>query len=74
VPGVLLTYGNDIFETGRLAARLGAEILKGANPAELPVETAESYLAVNLETAAAIGIEVPDTVLRQANTIYRQGE
>src|SRR5688500_5260701 len=51
------------------AARLSDQILKGANPGDLPIEAAEFYLMVNIDTADAIGIEVPDHILEQAQFV-----
>ena len=45
--------------------------LEGAAPADLPVETAEFFLGINLKTARAIAIEVPDDIREQANEIFR---
>jgi putative ABC transport system substrate-binding protein len=69
--GVLLAYNfrNDM--TGKQAARMVAKILKGAQPADTPVETADNYLAINLKTAQAIGLTVPNSVLREAWNIVR---
>ena len=69
--GALLSYGFNHFQIGRQAARLVHQILGGARPADLPVETAESYLALNLKSAEAIGLELPDHVLRQAAEVVR---
>ena len=69
--GALLTYGIDFTKIGEQAARLADQILKGVKPVDLPVETAEFYLTLNLKTAKAIGIQIPDQILKQANTIIR---
>jgi putative ABC transport system substrate-binding protein len=47
------------------------QALRGTKPADMPVETAEFFLNINLQTAAALGLEIPDEVLGQANTIIR---
>lgn len=69
--GALMSYGSDFSVSGKQSAGLADQILQGANPAELPVETPEFFLVLNLETAATIGLEIPDDVLRQADTIIR---
>jgi putative ABC transport system substrate-binding protein len=69
--GALLSYSSSDAEAGKQAGRLADRILKGAKPADLPVETAEYFLAINLKTAAAIGLTIPDDILRQATTIVR---
>lgn len=69
--GVFLAYGFGNDSSGKQAAGIVDRIFKGAKPADLPVETAEFYLALNLKTAQAIGVTVPDEVLRQAATIIR---
>jgi len=45
--------------------------LLGNKPAELPVERSEFYLEINLQTAEAIGLEIPDTILRQADMVIK---
>lgn len=70
--GALFSYGFVHQEIGRQAARLADQVLRGSRPADLPVETADSYLAVNLKTAAVIGVAVPDYVLKQASVIVRE--
>jgi putative ABC transport system substrate-binding protein len=67
--GCLFAYSDANFETGQMAARLVDKILKGAAPADLPVETAEAYLTVNMQTAAAIGLDMPGEILRMAGNI-----
>ena len=48
------------------------KVLKGANPAELPIEQAAHYvLAVNLKTAKALGITVPESILLRADEVIR---
>jgi len=71
--GALAAFGFVHHEAGFQAARIADQVLKGADPGNLPVETTESFLAINLETAAGLGIEVPDTILRQAAIILRAG-
>jgi putative tryptophan/tyrosine transport system substrate-binding protein len=72
--GYLVGYGPSLDETSRQAARIVDRILRGGNPADLPVETAENILTINLEAAQAISLSVPEGVLRQANQIIRPGD
>lgn len=69
--GALFTFAFKQDAAGRQAARLADQILRGIQPADLPVETTEFFLAINLKTAQAIGLVVPDDILSQADTIYR---
>ena len=69
--GVLISYGSDQNISGKKAARLAGQILQGVKPADLPVETAEVYLAINLKVANVIGLDIPDEILRQAEIIIR---
>ena len=69
--GALMSYGSDFEATGRQAARLAQQIIQGTAPADLPVESPEFFLTINLQTANRIGLEVPDEVLRQADSIIR---
>ena len=68
---VLTSFGCDLILMGRQAARLTDQIFRGISPADLPVETAEYCLAINLKVANAIGLHIPDDVLRMANIIVR---
>ena len=69
--GILVAYGEHDIRLGKQAARLADKLLKGASPGTVPVENAEYILVVNLETAAKLGITVPETVLKQADNIIR---
>jgi putative ABC transport system substrate-binding protein len=70
--GGLVSYGADYRAQGVQAARLVGQILRGARPADLPVEGADRVLlAVNLKTAAAFGLTVPRQVLFRADVIRR---
>ena len=69
--GLLTSYGMEQVSSGKQAARLADQIFQGAKPADLPVETAEFYLAINLRTAEAIGLQIPDEILSQADIIIR---
>ena len=69
--GALISYGIVHTEAGAQAAAIADQILKGARPGQLPVQTAEFYLGVNLQTARAIDLEVPYDVLQRAHTIIR---
>jgi putative ABC transport system substrate-binding protein len=70
--GALTGYGVDLTIAAReQAARLASQILQGVSPADLPVETAELYSAINLITAKAINLDISDAILRQTNIIIR---
>jgi hypothetical protein len=72
--GYAVGYGPDLSLSDRQAARTIDRILRGADPAELPVQIAENLLTINLEASDAIALEVPVGVLRQANLIVRPGD
>jgi putative ABC transport system substrate-binding protein len=70
--GGLASYAPDTYETGKQAARLVDKILKGANPAEIPVEVnSKIEFAINLKTAKHLGLTIPPEVLYQADRLIR---
>lgn len=69
--GALLVYGPDYPSMGRQAARLADQIFKGTKPADLPIETAEHQLKIDLRTARKLGLTVPDSLLNQAHSVVR---
>ncbi|MCP4535737.1 MAG: hypothetical protein GY832_01155 [Chloroflexi bacterium] len=69
--GALMSYAGDNAAFGRQASRMADKIMQGVEPANLPVETADFFLSINLQTANAIGIHIPDSILEQADNIIR---
>jgi ABC-type uncharacterized transport system substrate-binding protein len=68
--GGLMSYGVDFAPMMRRAASFVAKILRGAQPADLPVEQATNFeFVVNLKTAKAIGIELPTSILLRADEV-----
>ena len=70
--GGLMTYSMAFLPIGKQAARMADQILKGTPVSEVPVETAELFLNINLKTAEAINVDIPEDILRQAHTIIRE--
>jgi ABC-type uncharacterized transport system substrate-binding protein len=68
--GGLMSYSADFFDLRLRAAGLVDRILKGARPADLPIEQAtELKLKINLKTAKALGLDIPPTVLALADQV-----
>ena len=68
--GGLLSYGTNLEEPWRLAAVYVDKILKGAKPADLPVEQPTKFeLVVNVRAAKAIGLPLPQSLLLRADRV-----
>jgi putative tryptophan/tyrosine transport system substrate-binding protein len=69
--GALVAFSANLSALGAQTARLADHIFHGGRPADMPVEIAEFVLTINVHTAEAINLDIPDEYIRQADQIIR---
>ena len=69
-PILVLSYGADLADAYRLAGVYTGKVLKGEKPADLPVQQVTKVeMYINLKTAKALGVNVPNTLIGRANEV-----
>ena len=70
--GALFTYAPDLASVGALAAQYIDRIVKGVKPADLPIDELSQYkLIINLRTAKALGLTIPQSLLVRADEVIQ---
>lgn len=76
--GIFMASGFNYYKAGRATGEMVVQILKGANPAEMPVkfmtETSDSDLLIDLDAAKKCGIKLPKDLVESANMIFQNGK
>jgi len=70
--GALVSYGQNYYDIGRLAAKYAQRIIKGDHPKDLKIETVDTVeLVINLKTAKELGLKIPPAVLARADKVIK---
>ena len=68
--GALMSIGPNVVDQMRRAGLLVVKILRGANPADLPIEQPSTiYVGINLKTAKALGVTIPQSIMLRADYV-----